>query len=76
MKDDAGRGPDQEGFMRQLGRGVVALAVVMILAAPAQAREWEGQGGFGWFSRAKERIVKVIRKTIVTFGDGLTDPRP
>ena len=62
--------------MRQLGRGVVAVAVVVLLAAPAQARAWDGERGFGWFSRAKERIVKVIRKTIVTFGDGLTDPRP
>jgi hypothetical protein len=49
---------------------------MVLLAAPAQARVWDGEGGFGWISRAKERIVKVIRKTIVTFGDGLSDPKP
>ena len=63
--------------MRQLGRGVVAFAVVVVLAAPMQARQWgEDQPGLGWFFRAKERIVKVIRTTVRTFGDGLSDPKP
>jgi hypothetical protein len=62
--------------MRQLVRGVVVVAVVMVLAAPAQAREWNEQPGLGWVFKAKDRIVKVIRKTIITFGDGLSDPKP
>jgi hypothetical protein len=62
--------------MRQLVRGVVAVAVVMVLAAPAEARPWDDQPGLGWVFRAKNRIVKVIKKTIITFGDGLSDPKP
>jgi hypothetical protein len=63
--------------MRQLGRGVVAFAVVVVmLAVPVQARPWNEQPGLGWVSRAKERIVRVIKRTIVTFGDGLSDPKP
>jgi hypothetical protein len=62
--------------MRQLGRGVFAFVVVVALAMPVQAREWNGEPGLGWVFRAKERIVKVIKRTIVTFGDGLSDPKP
>lgn len=62
--------------MRQLVRGVVAVAVMMVLAAPAEARAWDDQPGLGWVFRAKNRIVKVIKKTIITFGDGLSDPKP
>jgi hypothetical protein len=62
--------------MRHLVRGVAAVAVVMALAVPAQARAWNDEPGLGWVFRAKERIVTVIKRTIVTFGDGLSDPRP
>ncbi|HEY0157781.1 MAG TPA: hypothetical protein VGF28_10890 [Thermoanaerobaculia bacterium] len=55
---------------------MVAVAVVMVLAAPAEARPWDDQPGLGWVFRAKNRIVKVIKKTIITFGDGLSDPKP
>jgi hypothetical protein len=61
--------------MRQLSRGLFAVAVVVALAAPVQAGEWNEQPGLGWMFKAKYRIVKVIKK-IVSFGDGLTDPKP
>jgi hypothetical protein len=69
--------------MRQLnlvGRGVLVAAVVMVLAAPAQARTnsqepvWSGAG-----REQIAKIVKVVKKlkgAIRTFGDGLTDPKP
>ena len=57
-----------------VGRGVVALTVVLVLAGSAQAaptREWAGVG------REPSPIVKMIKKLIVrVFGDGLTDPWP
>lgn len=70
--------------MRQLnlvGRGVLVVSVVMMLAAPAaqartnnQEQVWSGPG-----REQIAQIVKIIKKVkgaIRTFGDGLTDPRP
>ena len=63
--------------MRQLvGRGVVALVVVVALAVPAQAMPSGDEPGLGWFFRSRDKIVKVIKKTIKSFGDGLSDPKP
>jgi hypothetical protein len=63
--------------MRQLiGRGVVAVAVVVALAVPVQAMPSGEQPGFGWFFKSRERIVKIIKRTIKSFGDGLSDPKP
>ncbi|HYO77130.1 MAG TPA: hypothetical protein VE010_11760 [Thermoanaerobaculia bacterium] len=66
--------------MRQIfsgaARGVLAVAVVMVLAAPAQAMPSDAPD-FGWFGRTRDRIVKVIKRmTVRTFGDGLSDPKP
>ena len=69
--------------MRQLnlvGRGVLVAAVVMVLAAPAQARTnsqetvWSGPG-----REQIAKIVKIVKKlkgAVRTFGDGLSDPKP
>ena len=62
--------------MRRLVRGVSVVVVVMALAAPVQARQWGEEPGLGWVFRAKNRIVQIIKKTIGTFGDGLSDPKP
>jgi hypothetical protein len=46
-----------------------------VLAAPVQARPNDDGS---WSGIARERIVKFLKKlgNIITFGDGLTDPRP
>ncbi|HYO77131.1 MAG TPA: hypothetical protein VE010_11765 [Thermoanaerobaculia bacterium] len=55
---------------------IAAAAMVMMLGVPVQAMPAEAPA-FGWFGRARDRVVKVIRKvTIRTFGDGLSDPKP
>jgi hypothetical protein len=69
--------------MRQLnlvGRGVLAMAVVLMLAVPAQARTNNEEAV--WKAAAREQVaqlVKIVKKmkgVIRTFGDGLTDPKP
>lgn len=60
--------------MNRLSRGLLALAVVVILAVPAGARtrndERDGQG-------KRPLIVQLLKKWVVrAFGDGLTIPRP
>jgi hypothetical protein len=65
-----------EGLMRELMRGLIAVAVIVALAVPVRAREWNEQPRLGWVFKARNRIVKIIKKTIVTFGDGLSDPKP
>jgi hypothetical protein len=69
--------------MRQLnlvGRGVVVVAVVMMLSVPAQARTNDQEQR--WSTAGREqiaKIVKIVKKVkgaIRTFGDGLIDPRP
>jgi hypothetical protein len=69
--------------MRQLnlvGRGVLTVAVVMVLAMPAQARTNNEQPVWSAVGREQiakiVRIVKKVKGAIRTFGDGLTDPRP
>ncbi len=55
-------------------RGVVAVAIVMSMAVPVQAKP---AGPGEWIGRGKARIVKFLQKwTVRTFGDGLVDPRP
>jgi hypothetical protein len=57
-----------------MGRGVLAVAIVMVLAVPAQAMPRDGGR---WFERKLDPIVKVIKKVVLrTLGDGLSDPRP
>jgi hypothetical protein len=55
-------------------RGAVAVSMLMMLAAPAQAKPRDGGR---WFERELDPIVRVIKKLVVkTMGDGLVDPRP
>lgn len=57
-----------------VGRGVVALSVVLLLAGSAQAAPSREGVGIG---REPNPIVKVIKKLVVRiFGDGLIDPWP
>lgn len=57
-------------------RAAIAAAVVMMLGGPVQAMPADAPD-FGWFGRARDRVVKVIRRiTVRTLGDGLTDPKP
>lgn len=57
-----------------LARGVLAVAVVVSLAAPAGARMRDDESGGGWMRPEIFRIMKQI--VIRSFGDGLTVPRP
>ncbi len=68
--------------MRQLfslsARGVLAVVVVVVLAAPVQAASVEIPE-LRWAGRTRDRIVQImknVKKTIRSFGDGLIDPRP
>jgi hypothetical protein len=62
------------GVSKVMSRGVLAVAIVMVLAVPAQARPRDGGR---WFERKLDPIVKVIKKFVVrATGDGLVDPRP
>lgn len=63
-------------YVLNVGVRAIAVAMVMLLSAPVQAMPSDVPE-FGWFGRARERVVKVIRKlTVRTLGDGLTDPKP
>lgn len=54
-------------------RGVVAVAVVMSLSMPVQARPIDD----GWFEAKRERVLKFLKTLVIrSFGDGLSDPKP
>jgi hypothetical protein len=60
------------GLFNQVGRGITAAAVVVMLAVPAQARATDEQGWWG-----ASTLVKAVKRLVVkTFGDGLIIPRP
>lgn len=57
--------------LERVGRGLVAAAVVVVLAAPVQALPKDDDR---W---SMPRLVKIVKKLVVkTFGDGLIIPRP
>lgn len=59
-------------------RAVVVLSMLVVLAAPMQARETPSEDG-SWREMTRARILKILKKLtggVVSFGDGLTDPRP
>jgi hypothetical protein len=58
------------GLLNRVGRGVVAAAVVAMLAVPAQAQPQDKEG-------FAPRLIKAVKRLVVrTFGDGVTVPRP
>jgi len=61
------------GVSKAVGRGVLAVSIVFVLAVPAQARPRDGGR---WFERKIDPIVKVVKKFVTRLGDGLSDPRP
>ena len=59
-------------------RGVLVAVVVVVLSMPVQAASIDGPD-LGWVGRTRdriERVIKAVKKTIRSFGDGLSDPRP
>lgn len=62
------------GVSKAVARGVLAGAIVMVLAVPAQAKPRDGGR---WFERKIDPIVKIIKKLVMkSTGDGLGDPWP
>lgn len=57
--------------MRRVSRGVVVVSLVLALGAPVYAGPRDGDG---W--QPKNPILKVFKKLVQTFGDGLIIPRP
>jgi hypothetical protein len=58
------------GVFKGVARGVVAAAVVMALAVPAEAKPTDD----GW---TPSKIVKALKRLVVkTLGDGVIIPRP
>ena len=62
------------GFSKAVGRGVLAVSIVVALAVPAQAKPRDGGR---WFERRLDPIVKIVKKLVMkSMGDGLSDPWP
>jgi hypothetical protein len=58
----------------KMGRGVLAMSIVVALAMPAQAKPRDGGR---WYERTIDPIVKTVKKLIFrSLGDGLSDPWP
>jgi len=57
-------------LFNRVGRGVLAVIVVAMLAVPAQARPVDE----GW---APSKLLEAVKRFVVaTFGDGIIVPRP
>lgn len=62
------------GVSKAVGRGVLAVSIVLLLAVPAQAKPRDGGT---WFQRKLDPIVKIVKKLVMkSMGDGLGDPWP
>lgn len=63
--------------MRGVSKGAAALSLVVMLSLPAQAaRNFEERRDRSWLEFQRDRIVKVVKKVVRGFGDGLTVPTP
>lgn len=59
------------GLFNRVGRGVVAAAVVVMLAAPVVEAKPSDPG---W---TPSKLLKAVKRFVVTtFGDGIIVPRP
>jgi hypothetical protein len=61
----------------RVGRGVLVVAVMCVLAMPVQAAPSEDWGS--WLRQKRERVVKMLKRaggTITSLGDLMVDPRP
>lgn len=62
------------GLFNRVGRGVLAAAVIGMLAMPVQARPGDDGWGKEW---SPSKLIKAVKRLVVkTFGDGITVPRP
>ncbi|HYC58221.1 MAG TPA: hypothetical protein VEK79_01515 [Thermoanaerobaculia bacterium] len=62
--------------MRGVSRGAAALSLVVMLSLAAQAaRNFEDRRERSWLDFQRERIVKVVKRVVKSFGDG-TVPTP
>jgi hypothetical protein len=57
-------------------RGLVVVSVLVALAIPAEARPTRGEDR--WYTdNPVVKVLKFVKKfVVITFGDGLTDPKP
>ena len=63
--------------MRGVFKAAAALSLVVMLSMPAQAaRNFEDRRDRSWFENSRERIVKIVKRVVKSFGDGLTIPTP
>lgn len=63
--------------MQRVPNAAVALSLVLMLSLPAQAaRNFEERRDRSWLDFQRERIVKVVKRVVRSFGDGLTVPTP
>jgi hypothetical protein len=58
------------GRFSQVGRGVVALMVMVALAVPVSARPGEKE------RKPPSKVAKMLQNLIKTLGDGIIVPRP
>ena len=58
-------------------RRTVTLSLVLMLSMSAHgARNFEDRRDRSWFEDQRERIVKIVKRVVKSFGDGLTVPTP
>lgn len=58
-------------------KAAVALVLVMSLSLPAQAaRNFGDRRDRSWVDFQRDRIVKVVKRVVKSFGDGITIPTP
>ena len=63
--------------MRGVFKAAAALSLVVMLSMPAQAaRNFEDRRDRSWFEFQRERIVKIVKRVVKSFGDGITIPTP
>ena len=62
--------------MRGVSKAALAASIVVMLSFPAQARDFENRRDRSWFEFQRERMVKIVKRVVRGFGDGITIPTP